>query len=182
VQFGADEGSGRPAGEEIAEAAAQGHGGVEGAAAEHEGAGMLVEAGGDANDILGTMLSIGVGGDDAGQAGEDAEGVVDAGVERRALAEIDGVAQDPDAGESRRLVENFAELGPAAVVDQEDGGHAAGGEAADEIDQSGGGPVGGDEDDAMDGLVRLHNVRASLGWQAKACPTNARGRALSNLS
>src|ERR1019366_9105319 len=124
---------------------------------------MLVEAGGDANDILGMMLSIGVGGDDAGQAGKNAEGVVDAGLERRAFAEIDGVAEDLDAGDAGCLVEDFAELGAAAVVDQQDGGHAAGGEVTDEIDESGGGPVGGDQDDGLDGLVRLHGVRAPLG-------------------
>src|ERR1035438_9079715 len=131
--------------------------GVEGAAAQHEGAGMLVEAGGDANDIVGVMLSIGVGCDDADQAGKGAEGVVDAGLERRALAEIEGVAEDLDAGKLRGLVEDFAERGAAAIVDQEDGGRAAGGEVTDEIEQSGGGPVGGDQDDVLDGLVRLHS-------------------------
>src|ERR1022692_1646190 len=109
------------------------------------------------------MLAIGVGGDDTDQAGKDAEGVVDAGLERRALAEIDGVAQDLDAGEAGRLVEDFAELGAAAVVDEDDGGHAAGGEVTDEIDESGGGPVGGDQDDVLDGRFSLHGVRAPLG-------------------
>src|ERR1035441_233110 len=123
---------------------------------------MLAEAGGDANDILGVMLSIGVGGDDADQAGEEAEGVVDAGLERRALAEIDGVAEGLGAGGLPGLVENLANLGAAAIVHEENG-HVAGGEVTDEIDESGGGPVRGDEDDVLDGLLRLHSVRASLG-------------------
>src|ERR1019366_341746 len=124
---------------------------------------MLVEAGGDANDILGMMLSIGVGGDDAGQAGKNAEGVVDAGLERRAFAEIDGVAEDLDAEDAGCLVEDFAVRGAAAVVDQEDGGHAASGEVTYEIDQGGGGPVSGDQDDVLDGLVTLGTLKMGHG-------------------
>src|ERR1035437_11095311 len=99
-----------------------------------------------------SMLSIGVGGDDPDQTGEDAERVVDAGFERRAFAEIDRVAQDLDPWEESRLIKDSTELGPAAVVHQEDGAHAAGGEVADEIDETGGGPVSGDKDYVLDGL------------------------------
>ena len=71
-----------------------------------------------------------------------------------------GVAEDLDAGELRGLVEDSAKRGAAAVVHEEDGGRAACGEVPDEIDQTGGGPVGGNEDDVLDGLFRLHSSRS----------------------
>ena len=131
---------------------------------------MLAQAGRHAFDILGMMLSIGVGGHDPDQAGERAERVVDAGFQRRAFAEIDRVAQHLDPGELRRLLEDGAELGAAAVVHEQDGGHAAAGQVAHQIDQTGGRFVSGDEDYWLDGPFELHGSRLPGSADATSTP------------
>ena len=130
AQFGTDQHLHQLARQEIAETAAQRHFGVEGAASQDERIGCFAQGRLHACDVLGMMLSIGVGGDDSEEAGERGECVSDAGLERRAFAEVDRVAQYLHAGELRRLVEDGAELRPAAVVHQQDGGHAAAGQVA----------------------------------------------------
>ncbi len=53
---------------------------------------------GDEHNIIGVMLPVGIRGHDADQIGVLAEGVIEAGLERRAFAEVGGVAQEFDAG------------------------------------------------------------------------------------
>src|ERR1019366_2882367 len=145
--------------QDIAETAAQRHFGMEGAAPQHQRLAMLAQAGPHAFDILGMMLSIGVGGHDPGQSRKRAERVVDAGLQRRAFAQIDRVAQHLDPGDLRRPLEDGAVPGPAAVVHQQDGWHAPAGQVAHQIDQPGGRLVSGDEDYLLDGLFGLHGSR-----------------------
>ena len=81
-----------PAGHDVAEAAAQRDVVAEGTGAEHEPFRVRRKCGGDTFDVLRVVLPVGVGGDDARHVRHGAEHVVERGLERRALAEIHGVA------------------------------------------------------------------------------------------
>ncbi len=106
LQVAADHHLHQLARQNVTDAAAQGNAAIEAAGSHDERRGILQQAGGDAFDILGMMLPVGVRGNDSDQAGEVAERVIDTGFERGAFAEVDGVAQYVHAGQLRRLFEN----------------------------------------------------------------------------
>ena len=134
------------AGESVADAAAHGYVAREGPDAHDESVGAGGETCGNAQDIFGGMLAIGVGGDDAGGAGVLREGVVEAGFEGSSLAQVDGVTEEVDARMSGDSLEDGGEFRAAAVIDDDEGVGAAAEEFGYKGRESFSRLVGGDED------------------------------------
>src|ERR1035441_4228799 len=63
-----------------------------------------------------------------------------------------------------------ADVGAAAVVHEQDVGHAAAGQVAHQIDQTGGRFVSGDEDYWLDGPFELHGSRLPGSADATSAP------------
>ncbi len=116
------------------------------------------------DDVLRRVLSIGIGGDDHRDIGELAEDGVDAALERRALAEIDGVADDANLRVRRCFVEARAKPEAAAVIDHEDALDAEANEVGNKAGEIRARFVSGDEHHE----VRVRHARGSLtpeGWE-----------------
>jgi len=112
------------AGERVAEAAAQGDVGDEAAGAEDSAVVGCEQRLRYAEDVRRGVLTVGVGGDEAGHVGKGVEAVVDARFEGTAFAEVDGVAEDVDARELLGGCEDGSAGRGAAVVDEDDGSEA----------------------------------------------------------
>ena len=97
---------------------------------------------GDALDIFG--VTIGFGDDHADQA-DGVEGVIQAGPDRGAPAQIRGVAEDYDARQFRGAIEDITKIGAAAIVHYHDVGQGPRCKGANEIQQTVGGPIRRDD-------------------------------------
>ena len=118
--------------------------------------GMREHAFGDALDIV--RVTIGMGGDRTDQVGEGAEGVIEAGPDRGAPAQIRRVAEDYDARQFRGASEEITKIGAAAIVHYDDVGQGLGCEGADEIQQTVGRPMRGNEYRDAIGVGEKHPI------------------------
>ena len=76
-------------------------------AQDHDAIRLGGEPSGDLLDIVGMVLAVGIRGDDSREAGIGAQGIVDAGLQRGALAQIDRVTHQPDGGKLFGAAERF---------------------------------------------------------------------------
>ena len=104
----------------VAQSAPQRHGAGEPAAAEDEAVAGFLQPLGDAEDVGGQVLAVGVRGHDAAALGQGEAEMVQPRLQRRPFAQVDRMAQDGDAGHVRQAGEDRPALLAAAVVDDDD--------------------------------------------------------------
>jgi hypothetical protein len=105
----------------------------------------VVEAGRDTNYVLRGMLPVSIGRYHTHATGKPAERFVEARLERGTFAQINGMTYQMDPRLCGRPQEDGLALGAAAIVYQNDAGHAALRQRLGQQGQCSGGPKGRDD-------------------------------------